>query len=159
MASDGGQTAALTLDGHAYFQMMQHGLLLKKAAQENFPMPLARLAVHIARRPRRLAFAGQVTDKLVSPSRGVLPGCLLADPLTKLYVLETMDEIVTQHDTMDFDLYVDDLVLSAWDAQGRMTRISIHFAQAAMDVDVTLTDELGITMVNKSGAVVASNTQ
>ena len=88
----------------------------------------------------------------------------MADPMTRLYVLETMDELVEVHKSLSFDLYIDDLTLAGNSDSAKQKAFSglgKRMLDASKDARDAFKDQLGIDMLCKgpTGAVVASDTK
>ena len=80
-----GYAVVITEDMAAFFQSVDLCLLLDRAEDLGFPMPLARLAVAMYLAPRYLYNREGVADP-ITPNRGIAAGCSMAITLVKVYV-------------------------------------------------------------------------
>jgi hypothetical protein len=77
------QAAAITSDLKKFYEALDHGLLLERAARHGFPMQIVRLAVAAYRGPRVIRMGSFIARELFA-DRGVIAGCSLATTLTKV---------------------------------------------------------------------------
>ena len=79
-----GQVAAVaTQDMRAFFQSIDHSLLIKRAEEQGFPLELVRLAIDAYCAPRWLYTKAAIAEP-VEPNCGIAPGCALATTMVKL---------------------------------------------------------------------------
>ena len=133
----------------SFFQMLRHGPMLQRARASGFPMPMARLAVRLYRAPRRLALSGAVADCAIAPNQGVAPGCAWATTMVKVYCLAPFDAVVGRHPRAVFDVYIDDVMISA-EGSGEQA-VADSIVAAADDARATIARDIGAALARQKG--------
>ena len=95
-----------------FFQMLQHRRILNRACQSGFSVPLARLAMRLYRAPKRLSLGRAVAPTAIAPNRGIAPWCRWATTLVKV-CLGNFDRTIPRHPTNEYDIHIDDIMISA----------------------------------------------
>eukprot|EP00973_Karenia_brevis_P008255 1117088-Karenia_brevis.AAC.1 len=139
----------------SFYQMIRHRRLLAQAAHHDFPMPLARLALHLYRGMRHLTLHRAVANP-VRPNRGIPPGCTLANTLVKVYYLSSFDNFAVQHPDVDLDVYIDDMQCMA---TGNENKVLYDLVDAVEELNDVVELEIGSRLVPAKAAVVASSSK
>ena len=137
----------------SFFQMIRHPQLLRRASKHDFPMPLARLAVHMYSGPRWLVIRRMIADP-VTPNRGVVPGCTLACTLIKVYYIDAYGELSSTHKDVAIDVYIDDTQLSTL---GSQDQVVFRLQEATTDLRMLVENDLTATLATKKAASIASS--
>ena len=153
----GGCAAACLQDVRSFYQMLDHQKLRTRAARSGFPTPLARLAVHLYTRRRRLSFKDRASGEAIQPDRGVVPGCCWAGTLAKVYCLEPMDGVCARNPGIELDVYVDDIQAGAANKEEKSEeQVANEVAAATLDIKETIEQDIGASVASDKTAVVAS---
>lgn len=153
-AQAGGSNAAFVLqDMESFYQMINHSKLAHRAEQNNFPLPMLRLSVHLCSGPRHLML-GKSIAMAVIPNRGMPPGCSWAGTLVKVYYIGPFDAYITRHPQVGLDVYVDDIQDSA---TGTDEAITTRLTEATEDFNSLVEHQIESSLVPTKAAVVASS--
>ncbi len=84
--AEGKEAAGLIYDLEAFYELIDRGLLVCRARDADFPLPVLRLALGMYAAPRVLSMRGRASREL-HPVRGIIAGCPLATTLVKVFCL------------------------------------------------------------------------
>jgi len=76
--------------------------------------------------------------------------------MVKVYCLEPFDQVVEQHPSVDFDIYIDDIQMAA---QGTEDQVAERLVSAAVDMRAAVQDEIKAALATHKAATVASTTR
>ena len=151
--------AAVAVDVAAFFESVDWALLERRALASGFSPVLLRMALCLYGLPRHVEADG-VATKAVWPTRGIAPGCPWAMSLAKVYVMEPLDVLASDHPTVELQVFVDDITV---DHNGTKREMVPELAKAAVDlidmVPAALCSDIAaekVVIVASSDAVAAS---
>ena len=91
----------------AFFETINHGILLQKAAKHGFPLVLVNMAIRAFRAPRLVGIMKRSAE-LAHPGRGALAGHAFVMAMVHLYYLDDIDELLARNPGVQLDVYIDD---------------------------------------------------
>ncbi len=145
-------------DMASFYDTLRRARLWRMVVKHGYPTAIARLAFSYYDAPRALALEGRLSQPVFARD-GVLPGCVFANALTRLYCIEPFDDfistpIMTDADDAGFDAYVDDVVVSA---TGDEQHVLETVVGAAEELRTQIEQVMGCEIEVDKASVVASN--
>ena len=153
---ESGFAAVAAFDVAAFFESLDWRVLWQRAVEENFPLPILRMALTLYAAPRHVGADGVVGCGW-HPRRGIAPGCPWAMALAKLYAVGPFRRIAAAHPQAQLTLFVDDVVV-ATDGK-RETEVRAVLVDACADVLHAIGTDLEATVAEAKSVVVASSEQ
>ena len=145
---------ALLWDLAAFFETINHDILLAKAERFGFPMVLVRMAVRAFKAPRMVGIRKRYAEP-IHPGRGVLAGHAFAMAMVHLYYLDDIDGVLTRNPDVSLDVYVDDHTLTVMaDAEEQVVDL---LEAAAIDLHAVVTGSLRCDVSWGKAATAASS--
>ncbi len=155
---EGRFSASLLWDLFAFFEAVKRVPLWHRAVRLQFPITILRVALTVYGSARMLSLGGALSAPLRAED-GVLAGCGFAMALTRAYVVEPLDAVVSQIGprTMlpaNLDMFVDDVALAA---EGTMRQVVARLSNAAELLQEAIEGPLACRIETGKAAVIASS--
>ena len=151
--SDDCQAACALADVSAFFDSIDHSILMSAARRWSFDEVLLRTGLAIYAGPRHVKVGAFLAPTLFG-RRGVVAGCALCTTLAKLYVLTPMDALVVRHPSVSWSIFVDDVSASV---EGGHQQICDIIPDAIDDLEQEFSEKLRCPLAPAKTAVTATS--
>ena len=151
---DGGCAAAILWDLSAFFDTIDHGLLMERATALGWPPVLINMAISMYTAPRIIS-SRDATAAPLCPTQGVMAGCSFAKACVTAYYVEPLTKFTEKHEEVDLDAYIDDFTL--FSAGRSEDEVENNIVDGAVALHKVIKEELNGSVSLGKAAVVASS--